>query len=71
MKAADWPEEGRSGRPEPEGRDLRAEEVPEGEEEFLEALWLRLNQIVRKPSGRFVISYIPGKPGSRTPPRVQ
>lgn len=49
----------------------QAVEVLEGSEEFLEALALRLNEIIRKPNGRFVISYVTGKPGSRTPPRVQ
>lgn len=46
-------------------------EVLEGGDEFLEALTLRLNEIVRKPNGRFVISYVPGQPGSKTPPRIQ
>lgn len=46
-------------------------EMLEGSDEFLEALSLRLNQIVRKPNGRFVISYVPGKPGAKTPPRVR
>ena len=46
-------------------------EVLEGGDEFLEALSMRLNEIVRKPSGRFVISYMPGTPGAKKPPRVQ
>lgn len=46
-------------------------EVLEGGDEFLEAISMRLNEIIRKPSGRFVISYVPGHPGSKTPPRVQ
>lgn len=46
-------------------------EVLEGGEEFLQALSMRLNEIVLKPNGRFVISYITGKPGSKTPPRIQ
>jgi hypothetical protein len=50
---------------------LRAVEVLEGGDEFLDALTMRLNEIVRKPSGRFVISYVPGKPGSKVPPRIQ
>jgi hypothetical protein len=54
----------------PEGA-FQAVEVLEGVDEFLEALQMRLNEIVLKPSGRFVISYIPGKPGSKVPPRVQ
>ena len=45
-------------------------EVLEGEREFLDALTLRLDQIVGKPKGRFVISYRPGQPGARRPPRV-
>ena len=50
---------------------LHAVEVLEGGEEFLEALQIRLNEIVRKPNGRFVISYVPGKPGAKAPPRIQ
>ena len=50
---------------------LEAVEVLEGGEEFLEALALRLNEIVLKPNGRFVISYVAGQPGAKTPPRVQ
>ncbi|MGH9369562.1 MAG: hypothetical protein ACRD3M_18060 [Thermoanaerobaculia bacterium] len=50
---------------------LQAVEVLEGGDEFLDALTMRLNDIIRKPSGRFVISYVPGKPGSKAPPRVQ
>jgi hypothetical protein len=50
---------------------LHAVEVLEGGDEFLEALSMRLNEIVQKPNGRFVISYISGKPGSKTPPRIQ
>jgi hypothetical protein len=50
---------------------LEPVEVLEGSEEFLQALSIRLNEIVLKPNGRFVISYITGKPGSKTPPRVQ
>jgi hypothetical protein len=50
---------------------MQAVEVLEGGEEFLEALALRLSEIVRKPSGRFVISYVPGQPGAKAPPRVQ
>jgi hypothetical protein len=46
-------------------------EVLEGGDEFLEALTMRLNEIVRKPSGRFVISYVPGTPGAKKPPRIQ
>jgi hypothetical protein len=46
-------------------------EVLEGGDEFLEALQMRLNEIIRKPNGRFVITYIPGKPGAKTPPRIQ
>lgn len=50
---------------------LQAVEVLEGGDEFLEALQMRLNEIVRKPNGRFVITYVPGKPGAKTPPRIQ
>ncbi|MGE5278019.1 MAG: hypothetical protein ACM3SU_13560 [Acidobacteriota bacterium] len=50
---------------------LQAVEVLEGGEEFLEALTLRLNEIILKPNGRFVISYVAGQPGAKSPPRVQ
>lgn len=50
---------------------LQAVEVLEGCEEFLEALALRLNEIILKPNGRFVISYVAGQPGAKAPPRVQ
>ena len=40
-------------------------------DEFLEAISMRLNEIVRKPNGRFVISYVSGTPGAKAPPRVQ
>ena len=53
------------------GGSLHLVEVLEGAEEFLDALVSRLNEIVRKPSGRFVISYVDGNPGSRRPPTVQ
>ena len=46
-------------------------EVLEGGDEFLEAISMRLNEIVRKPNGRFVISYVSGTPGAKAPPRVQ
>ncbi len=46
-------------------------EVLEGDREFLEALTMRLDEVVGKPKGRFVISYLPGQPGSRRPPRIQ
>ena len=61
----------------PEGPDSAAEqgrqasEVLEGGDEFLEALQLRLNEIIRKPNGRFVISYVAGQPGAKNPPRIQ
>jgi len=54
----------------PEARSV-ADEILEGGREFLEALALRLNEIVRKPNGRFVISYVNGQPGAKTPPQVQ
>ena len=50
---------------------LQAVEVLEGGDEFLEALQMRLNEIIRKPNGRFVISYVSGQPGAKTPPRIQ
>lgn len=50
---------------------IDAVEVLEGGDEFLEALTMRLNEIVLKPSGRFVISYVPGAPGAKKPPRIQ
>jgi hypothetical protein len=43
----------------------------ENGEQFLEALSIRLSEIIRKPSGRFVISYVAGQPGSRRPPKIQ
>jgi len=49
---------------------IRLMEVLEGAEEFLEAIELRLNEIVQRPKGRFVISYVPGVPGARRPPTV-
>ena len=48
-----------------------AVEVLEGADEFLEALSIRLNEIVRKPNGLFVISYVSGQPGAKTPPQIQ
>jgi len=52
------------------GGEPRLQEVLEGDAEFLEAITFRLNEIVAKPKGRFVISYLPGVPGARRPPRV-
>lgn len=46
-------------------------EVLEDGEEFLEALQMRLNDIVRKPNGRFVISYVSGRVDARRPPKIQ
>ncbi len=46
-------------------------EVLEGDKEFLEALTMRLDEVVGKPKGRFVISYLPGQPGARRPPRIR
>ena len=63
VRAGETPDQ----RPGPEG----AVEVLEGVDEFLEALTMRLNEIVRKPSGRFVISYVPGAPNAKKPPRIQ
>jgi hypothetical protein len=45
-------------------------EVLEGEQEFLDAITLRLDQIVAKPRGRFVVSYTQGQPGARKPPSI-
>jgi len=45
-------------------------EVLEGDKEFLEAITLRLDQIVARPRGRFVVSYTQGQPGARKPPNV-
>ena len=50
---------------------LRAAEVLEGDREFLEALTMRLDEISGRPKGRFVISYLPGQPGARTPPTIR
>ncbi|HEY7114737.1 MAG TPA: hypothetical protein VIA45_17550 [Thermoanaerobaculia bacterium] len=63
----------REDTPEPNASPgaLGGVEVLEGGDEFLEALTLRLNEIVRKPNGRFVISYVAGQPGAKTPPRIQ
>jgi hypothetical protein len=52
------------------GGALSLIEVLEGDREFLEALTLRLDEVVGKPRGRFVISYSPGQPGARRPPTV-
>ena len=45
-------------------------EVLEGEKEFLEAISMRLDQIVARPRGRFVVSYTQGQPGARKPPSI-
>jgi hypothetical protein len=50
---------------------LSMTEVLEGDKEFLEALTMRLDEVVGKPKGRFVISYLPGQPGARRPPRIR
>jgi hypothetical protein len=47
-----------------------AELAAEGDQ-LLQLLSLRLNEIVQKPQGRFVISYVSGQPGSKRPPRIQ
>ena len=52
------------------GGEVCLQEVLEGDTEFLEAITFRLNEIVTKPKGRFVISYLPGVPGGRRPPRT-
>lgn len=51
------------------GEQVCLQEVLEGEAEFLDAIAIRLNEIVTKPKGRFVISYLSGIPGARRPPR--
>ena len=67
----------RAQEPEPADRESRSRgtfeaiEVLEGGDEFLEAIQMRLNEIIRKPNGRFVISYVSGQPGSKVPPTVQ
>lgn len=45
-------------------------EVMEGDKEFLDAISLRLEQIVAKPKGRFVVSYTQGQPNARKPPTI-
>jgi hypothetical protein len=70
MKIEVRPEGAPDHGPGPEGT-LGPVEVLEGGDEFIEALSMRLNEIVRKPSGRFVISYVPGAPGAKKPPRIQ
>jgi hypothetical protein len=64
---------GEAGDPERElaGGGLQLMEVLEGADEFLDAIVARLNEIVKKPSGRFVISFVDGAPGSKRPPTVQ
>jgi hypothetical protein len=51
------------------GGSLSLVEVLEGEQEFLEALASRINEIVARPRGRYAISYVPGRTGARRPPR--
>jgi hypothetical protein len=70
MKIEVRSEETPDRQPGPES-GVGAVEVLEGGDEFLEALTMRLNEIVRKPSGRFVISYVPGAPGAKKPPLIQ
>jgi hypothetical protein len=53
------------------GGALRAAELLEVDKEFLEALTMRLDEISGRPKGRFVISYLPGQPGARTPPTIR
>jgi hypothetical protein len=50
---------------------LAVGELPEVDKEFLEALTMRLDEISGRPKGRFVISYLPGQPGARTPPTIR
>ncbi len=51
------------------GGSISLKEVLEGEEDFMEALAERINEIVARPRGRYAISYLPGRPGARRPPR--
>jgi hypothetical protein len=53
------------------GGALSLVEVLEGDREFLDALALRLDEIVGKPKGRFVISYLPLQPGAHPIPRIR
>jgi len=50
------------------GGALATAELLDVDKEFLEALTMRLDEISGRPKGRFVISYLPGQPGARTPP---
>jgi hypothetical protein len=61
------------GNPAPElaSGALSMNEVLEGDKEFLEALTMRLDEVVGKPKGRFVFSYVQGQPGARRPPRIR
>src|SRR5215471_3373175 len=61
------------GNPAPElaGGALSTTEVLEGDREFLEALTMRLDEVLGKPKGRFVFSYVQGQPGARRPPRIR
>lgn len=52
------------------GAPLAYVDVLEGDQEFLDAISLRLEQIVAKPKGRFVISYTSGQPGAKRPPTI-
>jgi len=52
------------------GGQVSLQEILEGDAEFLEAIAMRLNEIVTKPRGRFVISYLAGSPGARRLPRT-
>ncbi len=63
--------EQQTDRESPAGGAFEPAEVLEGSDEFLEAIQMRLNEIIRKPNGRFVISYVSGKPGAKVPPTVQ
>ena len=56
---------------EPSGGALAGAELLEVDKEFLEALTMRLDEISGRPKGRFVISYLPGQPGARTPPTIR
>jgi hypothetical protein len=53
------------------GGALSGAELLEVDKEFLEALTMRLDEISGRPKGRFVISYLAGQPGARTPPTIR
>jgi len=70
MEIPTVPPEGEAGGQVADGV-LSVPEVLEMDREFLEALTMRLDEIAGRPKGRFVISYLPGQPGARTPPTIR